>query len=141
LGNWLIIYNLDIMKTAFLTMFLISSLLALLSCEEETVEVPQLNGVWVEQKDKLDTIYFETGEKLFTLQRGKEMKNGHLLPKFGSGAYIYKLKVDSISLYNKLSSCYCFDDYYFKAEEGALKIGAFYDENFSGQEIRTFIKQ
>lgn len=108
-------------------------------CKKEDVSL-QLNGTWVEAKDKSDTIVFRNDGR-FDLNRGKEMRNGHLLPKYGSGSYEYKVSADSIALYNGLSSCYCFKDYYFEVQNGTIRIGDFYRKDVAQSEILLFIKQ
>ena len=66
---------------------------------------------------------------VMTLARGKERRNGHLLPKTGAGLYEYKLKDGTISLYYMLSSNDKFDDYNFKRAGDQLTIDNFYDSS------------
>lgn len=110
------------------------------SCKKEDVNISELTGTWIEATDKEDTLVFRSSEN-FTLNRGKEMRDGHILPKYGSGIYEYKLQNDSISLYNQTSSCYCFNSYYFGMKNGTLKVGDFYKKNPAQQETLTFVKQ
>ena len=123
----------------FFISLLSASLFILGSCEEDNVEINQLNGIWIEQKTQADTLSFTKGENFFLLQRGKEIRDGHLSPKYGAGIYEYKLEKDSISLYNTISSCLCYNNYYFRIENETLTIGDFY--NKSATEILVFVKQ
>ena len=107
-------------------------------CKKEK-RANRLNGVWIEAKDRSDTIVIN--DEYFSLNRGKEMRNGYLLPKYGSGTYAFKFKQDSISLYNQLSSCYCFFDYFFEQQENSIRVGDFYRKNPVQPEILTFIKE
>ena len=66
------------------------------------------------------------------------MRNGHKLPKYGAGIYEYKIAGNSISVYNTLSSCYCFSDYFYEMDEN-LHIGNFYENNQPAQ-ILTFVR-
>lgn len=95
---------------------------------------------WVEAQSRRDTIYFERldGLDLLHLNRGKEMKNGSLLPKVKSGPYEYRITGEKISLYYVISSYYAFDDYYFKINKKTLTIGNFYESEAG--EILTFEK-
>jgi hypothetical protein len=95
---------------------------------------------WVETQSRTDTIYFEIldGLDLLYLNRGKEIRNGSLLPKGKSGPYQYRVTGDKISLYWMLSSNSAFNDYYFKIDDKTLSIGNFYESEVG--EILTFEK-
>ena len=125
-------------QTAFLA--IVAVVLSCIGCKKEDIHSNELTGTWIEATDKADTLVF-FGTESFMLNRGKEMSNGHILPKYGSGIYEYKLQNDSISLYNSISSCYCFNNYYFEIKNGTLKIGDFYRKNLTQQGTLTFVKQ
>jgi hypothetical protein len=107
-------------------------MLILLSCErDDNVDLmtsSDLTGKWIEIKTKTDTLVFESWDtmEVMNLKRGKEMRNGYLLPKAGSGPYEYKLADEKISLYWMLSSNYSFKDYNFKQTGDKLTIDNFY---------------
>ena len=128
-------------------LFFLISVLAL-GCDDNSVNpdparsnTDSLEGVWVDTRIETDTLIFDSGisDKHFLFRRGKEMRNGYLLPKPGASIYEFKIKPEIISLYNTLSSCYCFNDYFFSHEGTTITIGNFYDVNSSG-DIRTFRK-
>lgn len=92
--------------------------LILLDCSQDSVTtMTDLNGNWVDMSTKTDTLTFGSfGDQAYLiLARGKEIINGNLLPKYGSGPYHYKLLTgDSISLHWTLSSNSNFANFYFK---------------------------
>ena len=100
-----------------------------------------LKGTWVEIVGETDTLIFDNhiSPDVFLLRREKEMWNGQLLPKRGSGMYKFKLKEDEISIYNMISSCVCFNDYYFKTQSNQITIGNFYDPSSQG-DLEVFKK-
>lgn len=103
---------------------------------------PGLEGKWVDQltaTDTLEFLKFEDGSTLMNLSRGKEISNGHNLPKVGSGPYFYTLIGNSISLQYSLSSNWNPADYYFQQNALQLKIGRFY-ESENSVTILTFRK-
>ncbi|MCB0458927.1 MAG: hypothetical protein KDC74_02785 [Flavobacteriaceae bacterium] len=95
----------------------------------DTTTSSDLNGKWIEVKTKTDTLIFKSWESIetMTLNRGKEVRDGQLLPKSGSGPYEYKLATGKISLYWMLSSSYSFNDYNFKRTGDTFVIGNFYN--------------
>lgn len=106
--------------------------MVLLSCSNEDLEVNihhDLSGQWVEVIQKTDTLTFSTLDNLevMNLARGKEIRQGHLLPNIGSGLYEYELKDDKILLYWMLSSHRTFNDYNFIKTGNQLTIENFYD--------------
>jgi hypothetical protein len=109
-------------------------------CEHVDLAPVPLNGQWVDVQTKTDTLIFnsEIGEDFFILRRGKEPRNGFLLPKRGTGIYKFVLKPQAISVYNLISSCYCFNDYFFKRNGKAIFVENFYDP-LPG-DLRTFEK-
>lgn len=105
--------------------------LGLLSCSDDDIDsntLTDLNGMWVEVETRSDTLTFESWDGLerMILSRGKEMRDGNLLPKPGSGPYVYKLSEEKISLYWILSSNSNFNDYSFQVIGNRLEIGDFY---------------
>lgn len=107
-------------------------ILVLASCSNDSFDITtplDLNGEWIEVKTKTDTLTFNSWDNLevMTLSRGKEMRDGHLLPKAGSGPYEYKLQESKISLYWMLSSNYTFKDYSFRRTGNKLTIDNFYN--------------
>lgn len=110
---------------------LIILVLAFLGCSKDgskDLSSADLKGKWIETETRLDTLVFETWETLeiIKLNRGKEIWNGNLLPKPGSGTYNYNLAEDKISLNWMLSSDFKFEDYYFQSIGNELNIGNFY---------------
>ncbi|MCH7658758.1 MAG: hypothetical protein IIB05_10630 [Bacteroidetes bacterium] len=110
------------MKNIF---FLLSFILSiLLGCEksdifDEYVPISHIDGVWIENINKSDTINFDNWHNpdIFELKRGIEYRNGYYLPKKHSGPYEYKISKDSISLQNLLSSSRCWETYYFRVNK------------------------
>lgn len=122
---------------------LIIFVLAFLSCSKDSTDMgasSELKGKWIEAETRMDTLSFESldGLEIMNLNRGKEIRDGNLLPRSGSGPYKYKLLEEKISLYWMLSSDSKFNDYYFKIIGDKLNIGNFYGST-SG-EILTFEK-
>ena len=116
-------------------------LFAFLSCSEDTtpyVPTSDLKGKWIEVETKTNTLIFElTGDmEIMNLNRGKEIRDGNLVPKYKSGPYNYELKVDQIALYWLLASDSRFIEYYFKISGDTLPIGNFYGS--SSGEMLTF---
>ena len=105
--------------------------LVFLGCSKDEANIPtpnDLKGKWIELETRTDTLSFESldNTEVLNLQRGKEMKDGYLLPKSGSGPYVYKLSEGKISLLWMLSSDASFKDYDFKVLGNRLNIGNFY---------------
>jgi len=100
-----------------------------------------LEGKWVAVEVETDTLIFDAdiGRDIFQLKRGKEIQNGYLLPKSGAGIYEFKINGESISIYNMVSSCYCFNDYFFNQSGYTLIIENFYEKNAKG-DLKTFRK-
>lgn len=122
---------------------LILIVFAFLSCSEDNVNTTttsDLSGKWIEIETRTDTLSFELlgDSEIMNLNRGKEMRNGILLPKYNSGPYTYKLAEEKISLNWMLSSNSNFNDYYFKVMDTRLHIGNFY-HSASGETL-TFEK-
>lgn len=115
------------MKIRIVLLCLLGCLFGFSSCKKEEADTPlkNLNGIWVEQQARLDTIQFLDGEFL-ALRRGREFHNGHLLPKYGAGWYDYEFQGDSISLLSMLSSNTRRHTYFFHAGTETLTIGNFF---------------
>jgi hypothetical protein len=126
------------MKLGLLIIFAIS----LFDCPNNNVIAQKpVTEKWVDVNTKSDTLTFLTigGHDYIQLDRGKEMRNGYLLPKSGAGPYRYKLLTDKISLYWTLSSDSNFYDYYFNRVDDTIVIENFYDPNLKGTR-QTFKK-
>ena len=118
------------MKTMLL--ICISVILSLRSNENNNPQdFTSLKGKWVETDTKTDTLSFELSgaSEWMVLSRGKEMRNGFLLPKSGSGPYNFKIKLGEISLLWSASSDANFHDFYFGQTADTIVIGNFYDQN------------
>ena len=100
--------------------------------------IPEIGVV---QSIENDSLVFDNkvSDRHFLFRRDKEMRNGQLVPKQGAGFYEFKLKPETISLYNTISSCYCFNDYFFSRDGATITLGNFYDTNMTG-DLRTFRK-
>jgi len=118
-------------------------LCVLSGCTEDHAAGPtDLSGSWVEVNTLTDTLAFGTsgGEQYMVLGRGKEDKNGFILPKYGSGPYAYKLlDGDKISLRWMLSANAGFQEYYFRQSGHQLITGKFFDSGTSGERL-VFLK-
>lgn len=122
--------------------FIAFVLVALTSCDKNDIENSTLNGVWIETIHRTDTLVFENQFTGFILNRGTEIRNGYLLPKYLSGPYMYEIENDSISLRWSASSSFYANKYYFKSDlkNKQIKIGNFYDNTINKDEILTFTK-
>jgi len=116
--------------------------LLLTGCNTESVIKSSLSGVWIEATHKTDTLVFNNQLQGFSLNRGREVRNGYSLPKEHSGPYTYELKNDSITLLWSASDYNKGTNYYFKSDlkNSQLKIGNFYVDSIGKIEILTFIK-
>ncbi len=118
--------------------------IALVGCANDAsinTQVP-LEGKWVDVNTKTDTLTFGAfgDQGVVTLSRGKEIRDGFLLPKYGSGPYNYSLSANNkISLRWFLSSNASFNDYYLKQSGDKLIIEKFFDPAKSGT-LLTFKK-
>lgn len=112
------------------------------SCgDDNNISPLSLEGSWVNTKNKTDRLIFNSdlSPNMFRLERDKEMKNGQLIPKRGAGIYEFKIKGNQISVYNTISSCYCFNDYFFDHSPSSIVVGNFYDEN-AKENLQNFRK-
>jgi hypothetical protein len=101
-----------------------------------------LVGKWIDVNTKTDTLTFGLigGSAVMILARGNEIRDGSVLPKYGSGPYDYKLFTgDKISLHWTLSSNSTFTNYYFQQMGDRLTIEKFFDTSTSGT-LLTFKK-
>jgi hypothetical protein len=114
-------------------------LIAIFGCSEDDsgADLP-LTGKWVEATTLSDTLTFLDNE-IMILDRGREAKNGVLLPKVGSGSYDYRLLADKITLRWHLSSNSAFNDYQFNKTGNIITIENFFDPNEAGS-MQTFRK-
>ena len=110
--------------------------------KNETIDafIYNLNGKWIEYIERKDTLSFSSSGDSFSmrLDRGKEIINGYLLPKYGSGYYRYKIEPEIILLNSAFSSNSNFKNYYFKITGDTLIIGNFYKSELGERLI--FIK-
>jgi hypothetical protein len=112
------------------------------SCDKNDIEKSPIDGVWIEANHKTDTLVFDTQSTAFNLNRGTEVINGYLLPKYHSGLYMYELENDSISLKWLFSSSSYGRNYYLKLDlkNNQIKIGNFFVDSIGSNEILTFTK-
>lgn len=122
--------------------FIVFILVTLISCDKNDIENSTLNGVWIETIHKADTLVFDNQHTGFILNRGTEIRNGYLLPKYLSGSYMYEIENDSISLRWSASSSSYANKYYFKSDlnNKQIKIGNFYVDSINTGAILTFTK-
>lgn len=127
------------MKNSFL-LFLLLMLLS--GCEKKEKEMDQLTGSWLEVIHQTDTLAFDPQNGMLTLNRGKEMRGGFLLPKYHSGPYIYKVEQDSITLLWLFSSSSSGKRYYIHQEtiNGKLKVQNFFVDSLGKSVILNFTK-
>src|ERR1035437_5031776 len=117
--------------------------LSLISCEKDNVETMKLDGAWLENSHKTDTLVFDTqSSRIFTLYRSYELQNGYLLPKDLSGPYLYVISGDSIYLNFTGSSLGIGTNYYFNldSKKRQIKIGNFFVDTLSNRDILIFSK-
>ncbi len=115
------------MKVYFGILVLFAFFISLTFSCKKSSENPDLKAsIWLETKDRKDTIVF--ANDFLTLYRPRELQNGRLLPKIGAGPYMFKALKDSIGLMHSLSSLYKFNNYSFKMEQKKLYIGDFYQK-------------
>ena len=114
-------------------------LVAILGCSDDDsgTEIP-LTGKWVEVSTLSDTLTF-LDKEFMVLNRGRESRNGTLLPKVGAGSYDYRLHSDKISLRWHLSSNSAYTEYQFNKLGDKFTIENFYDPDQVGT-IQTFRK-
>lgn len=117
-------------------------LLSLISCKKDNVETMKLDGAWIENSHKTDTLVFVSEISFVYLNRGYELRNGFLLPKDLSGPYLCEIKRDSINLTWSASSVGVGTNYYFNldSKKKQIKIQNFFVDTLSNQDILTFSK-
>ena len=123
-------------------LFIVFVLVTSTSCDKNDIENSTLNGVWIETIHKTDTLVFDNQHTGFILNRGTEIRNGYLLPKYLSGPYMYEIENDSISLRWGASSSSYAKNYYFKLDlkNKEIKIGNFFVDSINTGVILTFTK-
>ena len=103
-----------------------------------------LNGIWVEENVRTDTIifkpYYDGQEPIFNLERGQ--RNNSNLPKYNSGPYHYRLEDGVIKTQWFLSSSITYNPYYIKIsnDSSVIKIGNFYDSSPQNYDTLIFIR-
>ena len=113
-------------------------------CQENKLKKSPVNGTWIEEVSKTDTIVFhpeyDGRNPTFYLYRGHNTDN---LPKTNSGPYSYILRNDSISINWFLSSNMAYNTYYFIISKDGkeLKIGNFFNTASKDKNTLTFIRQ
>ena len=107
-------------------------------CVKEESLTPELQGAWVESSLREDTIIFNSpdfdfGENWFDLRREGMIS---------SGPYEYRIHGDSISVHWMLSSCTCWEIYYFRLDnrKDEFRIGNFYYSEELNSESLIFVK-
>lgn len=123
-------------------LFIALVLLISTSCDKNNIENSTLDGVWVEVNHKTDSLVFDNQSTWLNLNRGNEIRNGFLLPKYHSGPYMYEIENDSISLRWGASSSSFANKYYFKLDliNKEIKIGNFFVDSINNAVILTFTK-
>lgn len=109
------------MKSLLLILF------SLLFGAHNYVNAQKNEEMWVEAKERTDTLtfFFDEGKTGFILNRGKELRNGNLYPKSLHGPYDYILKGDSIYLRWMMSSNSKPKAFYYHLGTDTLLIGGF----------------
>lgn len=123
-------------------LFIVFVLVISTSCDKNNIENTTIDGVWVEVNHKTDSLVFDNQTTGLNLNRGTEMRNGFLLPKYHSGAYMCEIENDSISLRWIASSSSYANKYYFKLDlkNKEIKIGNFFVDSINPGVILTFTK-
>ena len=114
----------------------------LVSCKKNNIQKAPIGGIWIETTFKTDTLVFDNQRTRFILNRGTEIRNGYLLPRYLSGPYSYEIVNDSISLQHLLSCSAYGNNYYFNidSENGKIKIGNFFVDASNKDVILTFAR-
>lgn len=125
---------------------LLPLIVLVLSCSEQNVnpelsaQVVSLEGTWVEKNLRKDTIIFDS--KLYSSDRNVfSFRSANVISGYNqlhSTIYEFKIDGDTISLYNVISSCYCFKQYSFGISGDQMNIGNFYNSSREG-EIEAFV--
>lgn len=103
-----------------------------------------LNGIWIEENMRKDTIifkpYYDGQEPILNLERGK--RNNSNLPEYYSGSYHYRLEKDVIKTQWCFSSSITYNPYYIKISKDSseMKIGNFYDSSPQNYDTLIFIR-
>jgi hypothetical protein len=119
---------------------LLSVAIVLFSCRNDNITSGEsVKGKWVEIVNRKDTIMFDSeldDSKYFIFKCDNGISGYNNLH---SSIYEYRIVGDQISLYNTLSSCYCFADYTYSQTDDKMFIENFYDSDSEGV-IETFEK-
>ena len=128
------------MKTNILSLCLLGLIFSFGSCQKEQDEVAPKSpdGIWVERQARQDTLQFLDGP-YFDLRRGKELTNGLLLPKDGSGRYDFQIQGDSISLWYTFSGNTHRHQYFFNVQTETITIDNFFQNRALSQRL-TFVR-
>lgn len=110
----------------------------ILSCTKEAENNPY-KGLWIRMDNPTDTLSFgiEFSEGFFVLKRGFEPVNGNILPKAGSGPYMFRIIKDSIDILPAWSSAMVYRRYYFRVKGNEMEIGDFFE---GAKPVMTFRK-
>ena len=124
-----------------LLLFLFIALVSCIDSEPSVASLESLDGKWVELHARKDTIIFEYNPALSSTPRMQFNSDGEIGGYNGlySTQFEFYLGDHTISLYNIISSCYCFTDYPLVVSTNRLKVGNFYDPAASGK-LETFVK-
>lgn len=114
------------MKNVLLYAVMLAGLLSFTACKKEKNGL-MLDGPWIEQNHRTDTLIFQRSSGILMLNRPKVMNGQHLLPKKGAGMYLFKDLKDSIQLQYSLSSLYRPTSYSYRIVDGKLYLHDFYD--------------
>ncbi len=110
-------------------LILVLIVMSFISCGNHEDEIPGLKGTWIGSYDNNDTIIFKSSSSkgLFELNRGYETRNGYVLPKLGSGLYVYDISDETINVVSGVSSSGIGTNVYFKLNESEkrFQIGIF----------------
>lgn len=98
------------------------------ACKKES-NPELLDGSWIEQRHRSDTLIIQHHSGILLLNRPKTMTGAYLIPKIGAGMYTYKNLKDSIQLQYSLSSLYAPRNYQYSIKNGKLYIDDFYEKS------------
>jgi hypothetical protein len=105
--------------------------MATIGCEKKDSETFQLEGQWMRQDVKTDTITFKQFEKttFFDLKRGNDTIGNQIIPKTPCGLFEYKIYGDSIWVQWAAASSLSDKKYYFKKLGSTIEMGNFIDKS------------
>lgn len=113
-------------------------LLLVFACGKSQSPTPtSLNGTWIENSGRGDTLIFKTN--LLEVRRGFEIRNGVRLPKAGSGLWSYQLgKKYQIEVNALLLSSSKSQTAHVELKDNLLYVSNFYELENSKYELRGF---